>query len=81
MKSTALNIALLQARLTRNTANQVRLAAVTAIQQVAEENDPESITLLQAGLSVASLTVSQISASIHMGRQMWPVAADFVRGL
>ena len=41
---------MLRARLTNNSANEVRLAAVTAIGQVAEKNDPGAIELLQASL-------------------------------
>ena len=41
MKGDAQTIALLRARLTSDSAKDVRLAAVTAIGQVAEKNDPE----------------------------------------
>ena len=40
VKGDAQTIALLKARLTSDSAKDVRLAAVTAVGQVAEENDP-----------------------------------------
>ena len=44
----------------------VRLAAVTAIRQVAEENDLGAIRLLQASLCHTSLTISQTAALITL---------------
>ena len=44
-----------------------------------EENDPESVNLLQAGLCDRSLTVSQIAALIRVGWQKMKAAADLVR--
>ena len=66
MKSDAQTISLLQARLTANTAKDVRLAAVTTIRQVAGKIDPECVILLQAGLRDKDPTVSQIAALIRV---------------
>ena len=52
------------ARLTCDSEEDVHLAAVTAIGQVAEKGDPEAIELLQASLCDRSLTVSQTAALI-----------------
>ena len=55
---------MLRAQLTDDSAQDVRLAAVTAIGRVAVQNDPEATKFLQASLCNKSLTVSQTAALI-----------------
>ena len=61
VKGDAQTIALPKAQLTSDSA-RIRRAAVTAIERVAEKNDPESTKLLQASLCDKGLTVSQTAA-------------------
>ena len=64
VKGDAQAIASLRAWLTWASVKDVRLAAVTAIGQVAEKNDPEAIKLSQASLCDHVLPVSQTAALI-----------------